>query len=323
MDPGLTRRRRRRGRLAIVARSELVVDVRGLLKVYGSRGSYHRALDGLDLVVPYGGVHAFLGPNGSGKTTTIRILLGLTRADGGSVALMGASVPAGLSSVMSQVGAIVESPRFFGGFTARQTLGLLADAAGAPRARVDESLDRVGLLDRGNDRVSDYSLGMRQRLAIATTLLKNPRLFVFDEPTNGLDPEGIHEVRQTIRRLGDEGHTVLLSSHLLSEVEHLAHRVTVISHGRAVRSGALCDLLVGDPGISVDIAQVDHATAALVAAGFAVRRSGPRSLVATGPEASAPSVGRALATHDLWPDSIGPHRPDLEQAYLSLTGADR
>ncbi len=303
---------------------ELAIDVRGLVKVYGRRGSYHRALDGLDLQVPYGGVHAFLGPNGSGKTTTIRVLLGLVRRDEGTVSLLGRPQPEQLPQVIGQVGAIVESPKFFGAFTARQTLRLLAEATSAPERRVDECLDQVGLLDRAGSPVKGFSLGMRQRLAIATTLLKDPRLFIFDEPTNGLDPEGIHEVRETIRGLGAAGRTVLLSSHLLAEVQQVAERVTVVARGRSLRTGTLADLVGTDHGVLVETVE-PRAAEVLAQAGFAVRRVDGRRLLATGPGATPRTVNQALTSHDVWPDALSPDRPDLERAYLALTstGAPR
>ena len=165
------------------------------------------AVDRLDLNVPAGGVHGFLGPNGSGKTTTIRMVLGLIRADAGRIEVFGTEVPDRLPEVVDRVGAIVEQPKFFPGFSARRNLELLATGIGAPRQRVGAVLEEVGLAERAQDRYKTYSLGMKQRLAIAATLLKDPELLIFDEPTNGLDPAGIHAIRQTMRQLapGQDG----------------------------------------------------------------------------------------------------------------------
>lgn len=299
-------------------RRELAIDARGLVKVYGRRGSYHRALDGLTLEVPYGGVHGFLGPNGSGKTTTIRILLGLVRVDAGQYALLGRPQPQGLSAVITRVGAIVEMPRFMPSFTARQALTLLADGTGVPVRRVDEVLDQVGLLARAKDRVAGFSLGMRQRLAIATTLLKDPDLFIFDEPTNGLDPEGIQEVRRTIAGLGAAGRTVLLSSHLLAEVAQVADRVSIVNRGRLVTTSSVADLtrVRGRVLVGVEAAQ---AVPVLRAAGWAVEPTGSGALAVTG--APGPrDINQLLAAHGLWAESLHEETLDLESSYLSLVG---
>jgi len=220
-----------------------VIEIQGLRKTYRSRLRGERtALDGFDMVVERGQVHGFLGPNGSGKTTTLRTLLGLVRADGGRMSLLGRSAPAALPEVMHRVGAIVESPQFFGNFTGRRTLLLLATAGGLPAARVDEVLEQVGLRDRGNDRVRGYSLGMKQRLAVASALLKSPELLILDEPANGLDPAGIREMRDMMRELALAGVTVLLSSHILAEVEALCDGLTIIRAGRTVLTGTLSEL---------------------------------------------------------------------------------
>jgi len=181
------------------------ISVSGLVKTFGAT----RALDGLDLTVSTGEVHGFLGPNGSGKTTTIRVLLGLVRADGGDVRLFDRPVPDALPELIADVGALVETPLFFPGFTGRLNLRLLAEGAGVPRARVEEVLELVDLTDRADDRFKGYSLGMKQRLGIAAALLKAPRLLILDEPSNGLDPAGIRDVRELIRRLGDDGRTTV------------------------------------------------------------------------------------------------------------------
>jgi len=219
--------------MAVLGGAEPAIVVRGLRKSYRTRrGIRVVALEGLDLDVPAGGVHGFLGPNGSGKTTSIRMLLGLVRADAGRMQIFGHSVPEQLPQVIGRVGAVVESPRFFPSFSGRRNLNLLAGAIGARQQQVDQVLEQTDLSDRANDRFSSYSLGMKQRLAIAATLLKSPELLIFDEPTNGLDPQGIHQIRVTMRRLASEGRTVLVSSHLLGEVEQIADTISIISRGR-------------------------------------------------------------------------------------------
>src|SRR3954447_3042669 len=249
---------------------ELAVRTTDLRKTYRTRKGRRVAVEGLDLRVPRGGVHGFLGPNGSGKTTTIRMLLGLIRPDSGTMTVFDEPVPARLGAVVDRVGAIVEQPKFFPAFTAQRNLELLADAIGAPRARIGEVLGEVGLGDRGGDRFRSYSLGMRQRLAIAATLLKEPELLIFDEPTNGLDPAGIHEVRATMRGLADAGRTVLVSSHILSEVQQVADTVSIIGRGRLLAEGQVDDILARGGAASVRVGVPDPARAAplLTAAGF-------------------------------------------------------
>ena len=235
----------------------LAISTRGLRKTYRNRKGRHVAVQGLDLDVPVGGVHGFLGPNGSGKTTSIRMLLGLVRADAGTMHIFGTEVPRGLPDVVGRVGAIVEEPKFFPAFSGRENLILLADAIGAPRARVDAVLEETALGERGKDRFRSYSLGMKQRLAIAATLLKTPDLLIFDEPTNGLDPAGIREIRTTMRSLGAQGKTVLVSSHILGEVEQVADSVSIIGHGRLLASGPVADVIGQQSVTSVRVGVAD------------------------------------------------------------------
>jgi ABC-type multidrug transport system ATPase subunit len=193
---------------------DTVIEVEGLRKEYRRvRGSRTVAVDGLDLAVPRGGVFGFLGPNGAGKTTTIRCLLGLVRPTGGRCRLLGQE-PTGLHKVIGRVGSIVESPAMYPRFSARRNLELLGRISGIGPARVREVLDEVGLAERADDQVKTYSLGMKQRLGIAGALLKDPEVLILDEPANGLDPAGIVEVRELMRRLGSAGRTVFVSSHI-------------------------------------------------------------------------------------------------------------
>jgi ABC-2 type transport system ATP-binding protein len=223
-----------------------VIEIEGLRKTFRSarRGS-RVALDGFDLLVEAGQVHGFLGPNGSGKTTTLRTLLGLVRADDGRMTVLGQPAPDQLRAVSGRLGAIVESPQFFGNFTGRKTLQLLATAGGVPAGRVDEALEQVGLRDRGDERVKAYSLGMKQRLAVASALLKRPDLLILDEPANGLDPAGIREMRDMMRALAANRVTVLVSSHILAEIELICDHVTIISRGRRVAAGPVTEVLAG------------------------------------------------------------------------------
>ena len=213
---------------------ETVIETRALTKRFGDRA----AVDGVDLVVGAGVAFGFLGPNGAGKTTMIRTLLGLTKATSGEVSLLGLPQPAKRREALARVGAIVEEPRFHPHLTGRENLKIVAAARdSAAEGRIDESLGRVGLAQRANDRVKTYSLGMRQRLGIARCLLADPQLLILDEPMNGLDPAGILEMRHLIRAFVDEGRTVFLSSHLLDEVEKTCDQVAIVDRGRVDPAG--------------------------------------------------------------------------------------
>lgn len=297
-----------------MAEGEWAVVTRDLRKTYRGRA----AVDGLDLRVPARGVHGFLGPNGSGKTTTIRMLLGLVRADSGRMRIFGTSVPRALPEVINRVGAIVESPKFFPNFTARRNLDLLARAIGAPGTAVDDVLERTALRDRAGEAYRGYSLGMKQRLAIAATLLKSPDLLIFDEPTNGLDPAGIHEIRGTMRRLADEGRAVLVSSHILAEVEQVADTVSIIGQGRLLASGSVAEV-VGDRAGAVKVGIADPAGAAqvLAAAGLRVRAEG-EVLVVEG-ENDPARLTYLLAQHGRYVHSLNRTRAGLESVFLELT----
>jgi ABC-type multidrug transport system ATPase subunit len=299
--------------------ADLAICTRGLRKTYRNRKGRHVAVQGLDLDVPIGGVHGFLGPNGSGKTTTIRMLLGLVRADSGTMSILGRQVPEHLPEVVGRVGAIVESPKFFPAFSGRKNLRLLAEAIGRPRAVVDEVLEQAGLGDRGRDKYRTYSLGMKQRLAIAATLLKAPDLLIFDEPTNGLDPAGIREIRNTMRSLGEQGKTVLVSSHILDEVEQVADRVSIIGHGRLLASGPVADVIGDQSSTSMRVGVTDLVSAQriLTDGGLLVRQDGG-VLVVVGVTDGA-DITQRLAAHQMYVNELTPVRADLESVFLELT----
>lgn len=293
---------------------EWAVVTKDLRKSYRGRP----AVDGLDLRVPARGVHGFLGPNGSGKTTTIRMLLGLVRPDSGRMRIFGTPVPRQLPAVIGRVGAIVESPKFFPSFTARRNLDLLASAIGAAPAAVDEVLEQTGLAERSREPYKGFSLGMKQRLAIAATLLKKPDLLIFDEPTNGLDPAGIHEIRGTMRRLGEEGRAVLVSSHVLAEVEQVAHTVSIIGRGRLLASGPVADVIGRRVGtVRVGIADPDGAAQVLAGAGLTVRRDGDAVLVEGVDEPAR--VTYLLAQQGLYVQALTTTGAGLESVFLELT----
>ncbi len=301
--------------------TDLVIETAGLRKVFRTRRGRRVAVESLDLAVPAGGVHGFLGPNGSGKTTTIRMLLGLARASKGSMRLFGTPVPHGLPAVIDRVGAVVESPKFSPSFTGRQNLALLARTRGIGSARIDAALETVGLTGRDRDRYRSYSLGMKQRLAIAATLLKEPQLLILDEPTNGLDPAGIREIRDTIRSLGESGVTVLLSSHILAEVQQVCSSATIIGNGRMLASGKVDDLLGASTGYRVRVEDPKAAGARLSALGFTVHADGPTGLRVETDRPPA-DITRSLAEYGTWLSELSPVRADLETVFLQLTAED-
>ena len=296
------------------------IEVRGLRKTY--RGVV--ALDGLDLTVPVGGVFGFLGPNGAGKTTTIRALVGHLRATG-SISVLGAEVPGGLAGVIDRVGALVEQPSFFPGFSGRTNLELLARSRGIPPARVDDALEAVALTERAGTRFSGYSLGMKQRLGVAAVLLKDPELLILDEPSNGLDPAGMAEMRTMIRRVAAEGRTVFVSSHLLAEIQQTCDHVAVVARGRCVASGSVADLLRG--GVSryrVRLAggepERNRAAAVLQQHGIEAWAGEDVASLVVGTEAErAPDVTRVLATAGIYLAELSPIERTLEEAFFELT----
>ncbi|MEU5157658.1 ABC transporter ATP-binding protein [Glycomyces sp. NPDC021274] len=311
-----------------------IIEISGLRKTYSRAFRQpHNALDGLDLEVAAGQVHGFLGPNGSGKTTTLRALLGLIRVDGGTMRIFGEEVPQRLPEVVGRIGAVVESPQFFKHFSGRLTLQLLAESAGVSKARVEEVLEQVGLRDAAKASVKGYSLGMRQRLAVAQALLKQPQLLILDEPANGLDPAGIHHMRELLQWLAhSQGVTVVVSSHLLSEVQQLCDSMTIVSRGRRIVDGKVAEIIAGhgDSSLTVrfpDAASLPEAAEALTAASgslestkVAVTASVDRDrLVVTGaPEAAW--VTKTLADAGIYLSELRTETKNLESVFLELTG---
>jgi len=297
-----------------------------VLEIHGAHKTYRRwrkppqhAVRGLDLVVEPGGVFGFLGPNGSGKTTTIRLLLGLVRPDAGSLTVLGRSVPHELPLVIGRVGSLVETPLFFPNFSGRRNLNLLAHASNIPPARVQQMLELVDLAGRADDRVKGYSLGMKQRLGIAAALLKNPELLILDEPGNGLDAAGIREVRELIKHLGTTGVTVLLSSHQLGEVQQVCDRVAIMSHGQVIASGSVEQLLAsrttGD--VRVRLADPARGQEILQRAGFTVTAFEDSWRV--GGVTDPTLVTKALSDAGLYLSELSPISADLESVFLDLT----
>lgn len=298
-----------------------VIEISGLRKEYRQRhGKRVNAVDGLDLSVPEGGVFGFLGPNGSGKTTTIRCMLGLVSATSGTTAVLGRPTPSDLSDVMPRVGSIVETPAMFPTMTARENLQLLGAVDGIGKKRVAESLEKVGLGDRADHKVRTYSLGMRQRLGLAAALLKDPALLVLDEPANGLDPAGMREIRELLRQMGNEGRTVFVSSHLLTEVEQICDRVAIIDRGKLMLSGRVDEVLAeaSRPSLIVGVDNLTVGAATLRNAGLTVEVDNIYLRVAL-PASDAAHVTKLLADAGLYLNELKAESVSLEELFLSIT----
>ena len=300
--------------------SDLVIRTDGLTKRYGKIV----AVNGLSMEVRRGHVYGLLGPNGSGKTTTMGMLLGLVRPTSGSFNLFGSSD--GHRDALHRIGSVVETPAFYPYLSGRQNLAYFQGISGRGEpSELDELLERVGLASRGGDRFQTYSLGMKQRLGLAYAMLGDPELLFLDEPTNGMDPEGMAEVRELVRGLGTSGRTVLLSSHLLHEVEQVCDSVTIISRGKLIAQGSVADLLRARRREQVRVRTTDDDRAreplsvlewvedVAVEAG---------SLLVTAPIARSGDLTSALSRADVSVTEMAPVKTSLEEYFLDVTGDD-
>jgi ABC-2 type transport system ATP-binding protein len=300
-----------------------VLETFGLTKRFGDR----TVVDSVDLHVPRGSAFGYLGPNGAGKTTLIRMLLGLTEATSGTMKVLGRPVPADRAAALARVGAIVEEPRFHPFLTGRDNLRVVAAARGPEaHARINGALARVGLADRADERVKSYSLGMRQRLGVARSLLADPELLILDEPTNGLDPGGIQEFRGMIRALVDEGRTVLLSSHLLDEVEKVVDALAIVDRGQVVWHGPIGDIRAGaEQTLLIHTSDVER-TLSILGTHVAVASAnsdtdGVRARLHSDVEAAAVAadINRRLVEAGVAVHRLEPARASLEQRFLEIT----
>jgi ABC-2 type transport system ATP-binding protein len=302
----------------------LAVETHLLAKSFGGV----RAVDGIDLAVPAGSTYGFLGPNGSGKTTTIRVLLGLLNPSAGSWSLLGQPMPGRAMSILPQVGALVEGPAFYPWLSGWDNLARLdamgpGSASSTRKQRISDALAMVGLMPAANKRYKAYSLGMRQRLGLAWALLRPRRLLILDEPTNGMDPQGTREIRHLIRNLGEAGTTVFLSSHLLSEVEQVCTHVGVMNRGKLLMQGTLDELRAAGTAPRLRVEADDPTRAREVLAGMGVGDLAleGQQLVGTLGALRPEDCCRSLVEAGVGVRMLVPEQVSLEDAFVALTGA--
>lgn len=305
--------------MASVATSELAISVSDLSKRYGQRVAVSHA----NFDVPMGTVCGFVGPNGSGKTTTMRMLLGLIGPSGGSGTVLGQPI-SDPAKYLDRVGAMIEGPAFYPALSGAENLRVLATLGGHPQEQVQGLLDRVGLGDRGKSKYKTYSLGMKQRLGIAAALLPNPQLLILDEPTNGLDPAGIQEIRDLLRSLANEGTTVFVSSHLLAEIEMISDSLVMLREGEVIFAGRTHDLLLqqqpmilaksGDP---MDLPRLLQIAKAAGHEGSII--DGVAHIL--GPREWAPTLNQLAFESGIVLAQLSPVLPTLEETFFEMTGA--
>ena len=298
--------------------AKFAITASDLTKNYGERA----ALSHGSFEVPAGSICGFVGPNGSGKTTTIRMLLGLIKPSGGSATVLGESIKHP-EKYLPSVGAMIEGPAFYPALSGRENLKVLAELGGFPLSRVDELLEKVDLADRGGSKFKTYSLGMKQRLGIAAALLPNPELLILDEPTNGLDPEGIQEVRALLRSLANDGTSVFVSSHLLSELELISDYLGMLRKGEVVLTGKMTDLMLDQQPVIIAKGSNDSQLVTLLAIAEA---AGHRAMIREsavhieGPANWAQDFNRAAFDEGITLSQLTPQLPNLEETFFEMTG---
>lgn len=298
-----------------------VISAENLTKKYGDLV----AVDHVTFDIPAGAITGFVGPNGAGKTTTIRMLLGLVRPSTGSARILEHSI-AEPETYLPYVGAMIEGPAFYPALSGRENLRVLARLGNFPYERVEDLLALVGLADRATSKFKTYSLGMKQRLGIAAALLPNPKVLILDEPVNGLDPAGIHEVRNLLRSLADSGISIFVSSHILSELEVIADHLVVVDHGKVLFQGATKELLAAQkPRLAVKASNASELTALqeiATAAGFPSEIADDE-LVITAPERFAGDLNKSAFAKGIVLTQLQVTRPTLEESFFEITGGEK
>ena len=300
---------------------ELAISVSDLSKKYDSGFAVYHS----NFQVPAGTICGFVGPNGAGKTTTIRMLLGLITPSGGTGEILGQSITSP-DKYLSQIGAMIEGPAFYPALSGSENLKVLATLGGFPIERVDQLLEQVGLAERGKSKYKTYSLGMKQRLGIAAALLPDPKLLILDEPTNGLDPEGIQEIRQLLRSLADKGTTVFVSSHLLSELELISEYLVMLRKGEVVFAGPIQDLFdAQQPFILVKTENESDLTRVIMIAESAGHKAHIRDGVAhiEGPAEWAGVLNKLAFESGILITQLSPQLPNLEETFFEMTGVQK
>ncbi len=293
-----------------------VIEARGLTKRYKEVV----AVDDASFAVERGQVFGFLGPNGSGKTTTIGMLLGIVRPTAGSFSLFGASTPGALVAARARTGATLETPNFYPYMSGRDNLRIAANVKRVGRARIEECLDIVGLRGRAKHRFKTYSLGMKQRLALAAAMLADPELVVLDEPANGLDPQGMRQIRRIIRGMAERGKTIFLSSHLLWEVERTCTHVSIIRRGRIMKTGAVSDIVGGDKHVVVKADDIERLLAVMDGyPGASSARISNGAVVARLDSGDLGTLSRYLSGHGVHPSHLAAESKTLEEVFMELT----
>jgi ABC-type multidrug transport system ATPase subunit len=301
--------------------SDIAIHAEGLTKAYPR----NVAVKNLSLQIPAGTIYGFLGPNGAGKTTTIRMLLGLIRPSAGAARVLGHDIIRDRGQIAPLVGAMVETPAFYTYLSGLDNLRVLAGSSGLdlPQARYDQLLDLAGLNGRGRDKVKTYSLGMKQRLGVAATLLNDPKVVFLDEPTNGLDPAGTVDMRNLILRMGEAGRTVFLSSHLLHEVEQVCSEVAIIQHGATIRQGRVRDLIAADSktGYAIEARPLERALAVLkMYPELGARGQDNTHVHVTAQPEEMPKIVRTLVNANVDVIQVTARQPSLESWFLEITG---
>jgi ABC-2 type transport system ATP-binding protein len=319
MSPDVTVDERRDHRSVALTPEGPAIETRDLTKRYGDQ----LAVDRLNLRVERGEIFGFLGPNGAGKTTTMRMLLGLIRPSSGTAEVLGMDIATHLPAVLARTGSTIEDPTFYPYLSGRDNLRVVARLTGTPETRIPATLERVDLMEAANKRYKAYSLGMKQRLAVGAALLHDPEVLILDEPANGLDPAGIVEMRDLMKRLKDGGKTVLISSHVLREIEQICDRIAILNRGRVAVQGRVDDLLRTHDKIEIRIDRAREAAWVLDAVPWIVdiELDGDRLLVAA-PLDRAAEINARLAERELYASGIRPQEESLEKYFLEVTEGD-